>query len=230
MDLAYFMRERTAIIRLFYDKGRLPFEQLKQDIEDEVPPWRPLSFNPDYDSPEPAFLGEWMQAEQTRELVGMLAVSLLSDTLKLYFAEFERDVGFAFKDDKARQAHFRQGFIEGYRQILEHIMGDAYATCPVRFDLIEQVVLARNDIAHSSDFVSFNARHNRKTLEKHPNPFFVDEDSRVEPGALAWNALKIEVSREKLMAAVDEVEKLADWVQENNAVVWEWRRRRRSEG
>lgn len=39
MDLSYFVRERTNIIRLSYDKGRVPFEQLKCDIEEEMPPW-----------------------------------------------------------------------------------------------------------------------------------------------------------------------------------------------
>lgn len=219
MDLSYFMRERTAIIRLFYDKGQLPFEQMKKDIEDEVPPWEPPPFDPDTDHVEPPFLEEWMQAEQTRELVGMLAVSLLADTLTLYFADLEKEIGIAFVDPKERVALFRRGKVEAYRQILQAVMGDAFASCPVRFDVIEQVILARNDIAHGGDLMSVNARHNQKTLEKHPNPFFVDVDNRAQPGSLAWNVLKIEVSREKLLAAVDEVEKLAFWVQENEDAI-----------
>ena len=98
MDLSYWMRQRTDIIRLFYDKGRVPFEQLKRDIEEEVRPWEPPYFNPETDDPEPPFLAEWMQADQTRELVGMLAVSLLADTLSLYFTELEREIGIAFVD------------------------------------------------------------------------------------------------------------------------------------
>lgn len=234
MDLAYFLRERTNLIRLFYEKGRLPFEQMKQDIEDEVPPWAPPPFNPETDDPEPPFVAEWMQAEQTRELIGMLAVSLLSDTLKLYFDELEQEIGIAFTDDKARRAHFKQGWVEAYRQILQRVMGEAYATCPVRFDLIEQVVLARNDFAHNSDFVTFQTRHNKQTLEKHPNPFFVElrhqpesTESRFpdDGDPPSWRAVKIEVSRENLMTAIEEIEKLADWVQQNDEAIWEWRRR-----
>ncbi|WP_114859741.1 hypothetical protein [Azospirillum brasilense] len=226
MDLSYFMRERTRIIRLFYEEARIPFEQLKQRIEDGVSPFEPPPFNPDYDSEEPPFLNEWMEAEQTRELVGMLAVSLLSDTLRLYFMALEREIGLEFTSKEARKQHFKKGFVEAYRQILEHIMGEIYASCPIRFDLIEQVVLARNDFHHSNDFLTFQSNHNIKTLEKHPNPFFVSEDRQrwdVEQD-MPWHGLPIEVSRERLLEAITEVEKLADWVQDNDATIWAWRR------
>jgi hypothetical protein len=45
MDMAYFVRERTKIIRLFYEEGRVPFERLKQSIEDGSPPWEPPRFS-----------------------------------------------------------------------------------------------------------------------------------------------------------------------------------------
>mgnify|MGYP001147681620 CR=1 FL=1 len=43
-----------------------------------------------------------------------------------------------------------------------------------------------------------------------------------------WRRLTIEVSREKLIAAIDEVEKLADWMHQNDGAVWEWRARMRA--
>jgi hypothetical protein len=104
--LTYFLRERTKIIRLFYDKGRVPFEQLKRDIEDEVQPWESPAYSSDIDSGEPKFLEEWMQAEQTRELVGMLAVSLLSDTLKLYLDAYAAEM--AWREDKRRESNGTQ--------------------------------------------------------------------------------------------------------------------------
>ncbi|WP_287308303.1 hypothetical protein [Mesorhizobium sp.] len=229
MDLSYWMRQRTDIIRLFYDKGRVPFEQLKRDIEEEVRPWEPPYFNPDTDDPEPAFLAEWTQADQTRELVGMLAVSLLADTLSLYFVELEREIGIAFVDQKERAALFKLGKVEAYRQIIRHVMGDAFKYCPVRFDVIEQVILARNDFAHGQDFISFQTTHNQRTVERHPNPFFTNANEHLVGGDMPeWRRLTIEVSREKLMAAIDEVEKLADWVHRNDEAVWEWRARMRA--
>jgi len=229
MNLPYFLRQRTDIIRLFYDKGRVPFEQLKRDIEDEVRPWEPPPFNPDYDTGEPPFVEEWMQAEQTRELVGMLAVSLLSDTLKLYFNELEKEIGFEFNDTKTRQTLFKQGFVEAYRQILEHVTGNEFVTCQVRFDVIEQVVLARNDFSHNDNFLSMQTRHNAKTLEKHRNPFFVAPPVSGDEMPAEWRFMEIEVSRENLMAAIDEVEKLADWVQSKDRTISEWREMRRQQ-
>lgn len=224
MNLAFFLRQRTSIIRLFYDKARVPFEQLKRDIEEEVPPWEPTPFNPDYDSGEPPYMEQWTEAEQTRELVGMIAVSLLSDTLKLYFETLSREIGLSFADDKQRKDYFKNGVVEGYRRILSEIMGDEFETCRVRFDVIEQVVLARNDIAHNSDFLSFRTRHNKKTIQKHPNPFFVEAANEVDPDPAPWRFLRIEVRREQLMAAVDEVEAFADCIQQRDHVLVEWRR------
>lgn len=69
MDLDYRTRQRTDMIRLFYDKARVPFEQLKRDIEEEVRPWEPPAFNPETDDAEPAFIAG-------RELWTLIAVSL----------------------------------------------------------------------------------------------------------------------------------------------------------
>jgi hypothetical protein len=236
MDLSYFMRERTALIRLFHGRGRLPFEQMQRDIEEEVPPWEPPSVDPESYDGEPAFVEEFMQAEHVKELVGLFAVSMLADTLKSYFDEFQRDMGISFPTEKARQACFNEGWVEGNRRIIQEVMGDAYATCDVRFDLIEQVVLARNDFTHNTDFVIFQAKHNKKTHTKHPNPFFVGPDNEMETDNSLdlgdtpswWGGPKIVVSEEKLMTVIAEVEKLADWVQSNEEVMWEWERRQRA--
>lgn len=220
MNLDYWMHQRTEMIRLFYDKARVPFEQLKRDIEEGVRPWEPPPFNPDTDDGEPAFLEEWMQAEQTRELVGMLAVSLLADTLTLYFAELERELRIKFVDQSEKKTLFKLGKVEAYRQILRHVMGDVFEQCPVRFEVIEQVILARNDFAHNSSFISFQASHNEKTLEKHPNPFFIraSEQNADE----RWGDLQIEVSRENLFEAIEEVEKLARWIDQNEDSIRAW--------
>ncbi len=233
MDLSYFMRERTALIRLFYDRGHLPFADAARH-RGRGAALGAAPVQPGHRQRRAA-IRRGVHAGRARERAGgLFAVSLLSDTLKGYFEELERDLGIEFKDDKARRAHFRPGWVEAYRQIIEHVMGDAYATCTVRFDLIEQVVLARNDFAHNTDFVLFQAKHNKQTLLKHRNPFFVGPDHKelTDEDAIDlqetppwWGGPRIEISEEKLMTAIAEVEKLADWVQSNEAVMWAWQRR-----
>jgi hypothetical protein len=232
MDIARLLRERTDIIRLFYTRGQQAFVQMKLDIESEEGDWEPPQFNPDTDDGEPPFLAEWLQAEQTRELVGMLAVSLLSDTLKLYFEMMEKELRVQFTSIKERKATFKKhGFVEVYRQMLETITGAAYANCPVDFAMIEQVVLTRNAVAHNDDFFSFRTKHTEKTLKKHSNPFFVDDAAATTPGARpSYAPLMVEVSEAKIMRTVDEVEKLADWVSASEEPIWEWRQKQRSKG
>lgn len=180
MDLSHFLRERLKIVRLFLDEAPKPFEEIKQKIEAQEPPYEPGYFDPDYDDPsEPPFQEEWQRADQTAEIIPMLAISLLSDSLKVYFGEFEKDIGLEFETESARSKHFRKyGMVEGYRLILAHIMGDVFAGCPIRFDLIEQVVLARNRFHHGDDILTFKATHDRSTLAKHENPFFLSNEQR----------------------------------------------------
>ena len=51
-----------------------------------------------------------------------------------------------------------------------------WADCPIRFDVIEQVVLARNWAQHGGYLSSLIVPHDSKTLRKHPQPFFANED------------------------------------------------------
>lgn len=39
MDVAWFLKERTAFLRFFYETGAQPFLDIKQKIEDEVEPF-----------------------------------------------------------------------------------------------------------------------------------------------------------------------------------------------
>lgn len=229
MDLSYFLRERLKIIRLFLDEAPKPFEEIKRKIEAEEEPYVPGYFDPygNEDPNEPPFQEDWERAGQTAEIIPMLAISLLSDSLKVYFGELERDFGLEFDPKSSRDKHFRKhGMVEGYRLILEHIMGDAFKDCPIRFGLIEQVVLARNRFHHGDDILTFKATHDRAMLTKHENPFFLSDEQFefVEP-QLPWKRLpEIVVTREKVLEALDEVERMGDWIWANDRAVQEWMR------
>ena len=99
-----------------------------------------------------------MEAETGAEVLGQSCVSLLSDTLKLYFETLrKRVIGYAF-DNKLEAIQSKQGFVAANKVALGEILKTDWADCPICFDVIEQVVLARNSgsarrlslIAHSS--------------------------------------------------------------------------------
>ena len=227
MDARYFLKSRTDFIRFFYEEAAKRFTAIKHQIDEELPPFDDPPYSED---PEPAYLEEWMDAEAAGGVLGIACVSMLSDSLKLYFKTLEeRVVGFSFGD---RKQAFRKGFVPAYLGALEEILDTDWSNCSVDLDLIEQVVLARNRGQHGDDLTSFDVRYDEATLEKHPRPFFVSDDElsvlTSEQGSLA-SLLRptLKVGAAQLSRALDEVDALAEWIESRLDKADEWRLRQR---
>lgn len=210
MDVEYILKERTKFIRYFYDNGVVGFRETLRKIEDQEEPFVP----PYSEDAEPPFVAEYMDATYGIGAVGVAALSMLSDTLKVFFMTWEKLLGVEFP--KEWQARFRkEGFVAVYRDAFGQIAKDDWATCSVDFAVIEQVVLARNDAQHGDSLHSFQPSHGPKTVSKYSPPFFVTE---YEKGAAkeelaGFAGVDISISREDLWVATEEVEKLADWME-----------------
>lgn len=228
MDASYFLEQRTKFIKQFYDGAVSSFRETMRLIEHELPPFVP----PYSEDPEPAFLEEWIDAATSEQLVGVTCVSFLSDSLKLYFATLKRDViGFRFDDEKRA---FRDGFVEAYRDALGDILDTDWSHCPADFDIIEQIVLARNRGQHGTSFVAMDVQHDGYTLRRYPSPFFARDSeqfgsSRIDGSFASLFAPSVEVTRDKLFTAIEHVERLARWIDGRGAEVDEWRERARTE-
>lgn len=221
MDAAFFLRLRTRFIRSYYAKGVEPFREIQRKIGAEEAPYDepPPTFDPEYG--EPPFIEEWAEADDAAQVVGRSAVSLLSDSLKLYFKALEQQLEFHLSADGERTAT-KEGFLSAYRVAVGEILGADYATCPARFDVIEQIVLARNRVQHGEHLSILSARHDSRTLKKHRDLIFASEaelrmwvDGGSDPSI--WLAPRIEITAQNLSAAITEVEKLADWIEERIA-------------
>lgn len=229
MDATYFLKNRTALIRTFYSTGAQGFVDLKQKIETGQPPFDDPPYSED---PEPPYLSEWMDAETALDILGMAALSMLSDSLKLYLNTLaDRVIGFSFDNPKAA---FKQGFVPAYFAALGEILETDWSDCQVDRALIEQIVLVRNRGQHGEDLASFTVTLDAKMLDKHPHPFFVSEDElsalTTEDGSLGSFLMPtIRVSSAGLQRAVDEVDALADWIEARLDRAHAWRMRQRSE-
>jgi hypothetical protein len=225
MDATYFLKRRTRFIKYLYKEGSKPFAEIQEGIQDERPPYD----NPPYsEDPEPPYLEAWMDAGTARDVLAMSCLSLLSDTLKLYFETLRsRVIGFSFTQP---EKVFQDGFIVAYKAVLGEILATDWADCPADLALIEQIVLARNRGQHGSSLLSLDVTHDAKTLTKHPRPFFVSEDEYrtwIASGGRPDSGLtpSIEVTPETLFAAIDSVERLADWIDGRLDKAWAWRAR-----
>jgi hypothetical protein len=226
MDAVFFLKERTSFIRFFYDVSAAAFRNIQAKIEAKESPFD----NPPYsEEPEPPYLEEWMEAETGVEVLGQSSVSLLSDTLKLYFETLrKRVIGYAF-DKELESIQSKQGFVAANKLALGQILKTDWTDCPARFDVIEQVVLARNRAQHGGDLSSLRVSHDGKTLRKHLQPFFATEDELKlwtdaggDPEAF-FTAPSLKISRDNLFAAIVEIEQLADWIEGRLDKAWEWR-------
>lgn len=229
MDATFFLKNRTALIRTFYSTGAQGFVDLKAKIETGQPPFDHPPYSED---PEPPYLSEWMDAETALDILGMAALSMLSDSLKLYLNTLaDRVIGFSFDNPKDA---FRKGFVPAYFAALGEILATDWSDCPVDRGLIEQIVLVRNHGQHGEHLTTFSVTLHAKMLEKHPQPYFVSEEElsalTAGDGSLGSFLMPtIRVTAAGLQHAVDEVEALANWIEARLDRAHAWRIRQRSE-
>ena len=211
MDVYFFLKQRTDLIRHFYDAASAPFVKIKRCIKDALPPFDA----PPYDeSGEPPFLTEWLQADVEHELVGRAAVSMLSEALKQFFVTWERRTWTEPPCSKCFKKAFESGFIAGYVACFAEGFDLDWSTCPADMGVLKQVVLARNRAQHS-DLVLDHLTHDEKSLEAFPRPFFVrPEDEGEDASGSAFLSPTIHISREKLFAAIEHTERLGSWLQQ----------------
>ena len=133
MDLAFFLRERTALIRHFFDTASAPFIETKRQIEAGEPPFHDPPWD---DSGEPAFMKEWARADVELELLGRACITMLSESIKHYFKGWERYAPLTPAAKKTMTRGFVRAYVNHYSAALG-IQG-----CPADLDVIEQVVLA----------------------------------------------------------------------------------------
>lgn len=217
MDVAYFLRRRTSFIRWYYSAGVEPFRDIQRRIDHALSPYDELPSGYDPEDGKPAYLAEWIEADEAAQVVGRSAVSLLSDTLKLYFKALEAQLGFSFdKEDMARAK--KEGFVAAYKSALREVLKLDWADCPVDFDVIEQVVLARNRSQHGDDLATLWPRHDAASLSEHQDLIFASERELkmwVEEGANpdTWIAPRVDITDQSLHEAIAAVDDLADCIE-----------------
>lgn len=213
MDVEFFLTERTKFIRAFYDDAISSFAERKRLIECEKSPFEP----PYSEDGEPAFLSEWIDAEAGIELIGRTCVSMLSDSLKLYFSEWERQLGITCRN-KCKKQFKERGFLHGFRTCFQQNTYVDWTNGPFDLDVIEQVILARNDSQHPTEITNLSVGHKGAVREGKRSLVFVREVERdliPEVGSLGWSIMspKIHVTRENLFEAIENIEGLVKWLE-----------------
>jgi hypothetical protein len=214
MDIESFLKLRTAFIRYFYENAVRPFNEIKTAIENEEAPYIP----PYSEDGEPPFIEEWMDADQGLDTVGHACISMLSSSLQLFLKSWvnrlEKEHGMKFNPDFKKE-----GWFNGYKQIFMQLELPL-SQCTIDLDVVEQVTLARNRVQHPEDLTELRVNHSESDLKRFPKPFFASETElymaiRDEDDSVTWWLRpSVKSTREKILAAIDQVEALCSWLEE----------------
>lgn len=213
MDILFFLKDRTRLIRQYYEHAASSFDEIIRKIEAEEEPYVP----PYSEDGEPPFLSEWIEADELREVTGRCCLSMLSASLQLYFRTWEHSLG--VNCGGAFKAAFKsEGLIGGYRACLASCADIDWSQCPADLGIIEQVVLARNRDQHPENITSLRVTHAQKDRQRFSRPFFMSEHEatlfQADDEPRRFMSPSVHVSRDKLMTAIEQVERLCEWLEE----------------
>jgi len=142
MDVRYFLSRRLDFIRQFYEMSSAPFIERKRLIEAEEEPFVP----PYSEDPEPAYLEEWLEAEESLQVLGRTCISMLAAVFHLYFKTWERQIGVPV--DASLKGDFKNGWFNGYKAYFARHFRIRFEDGPFRLGVLEEIVLVRNRAQH----------------------------------------------------------------------------------
>ncbi len=226
MNVHYFLKARTRFIRQFYDDAAFPFTERKRKIEVGEEPFVP----PYSEDGDPPFEVEWIEADESLDVLGQACISMLAATLQLYFKEWVDEIHRRFGSDQLakvgigrpqdNKAAFKEGWINGYRAFFQDKLKIDWTDVPSNLGVLQEVVLTRNRAQHPERIMSFRIDQSQRDAMKYPRSFFADElelkvfaDAPEVPAE--WvRPWRLNVTRGKLFAAVDEVDGFCAWLEE----------------
>ncbi|WP_020507813.1 hypothetical protein [Lamprocystis purpurea] len=217
MDVRYFLGERLAFIQQLYVNCCAPFVDRQRKIDAEEEPYIPL-YNEDPDSP---FLSEWLEAEDSIQVIGYTCVSMLSASFHLYLKSWEVELGVPV--DAGYKSIFKNhGWFNGYKHYFRAQFGVIFEECPCDIGLLEELTLARNRVQHLETISNQYPRYSEQDLQKMPSPYFINDAQRSMVAAMAEGERDwllppvIHVTEEKIFAAISEIARFAKWLEETD--------------
>lgn len=212
MDVFYFINRRLDFIRQLYATTSEPYLERKQKIEAEEEPFVP----PYSEDGEPAFLKEWLEADESLHVLAYSCVSMLAAALHLYLETWVSQSGIPV-DEALKKSFKKVGWFPGYKTHFSQRFAIDFDAYPGRLGLLEEVVLARNRFEHPPSITSLRTQYADADLKKLPHPFFVDEREAAlfadaEEDEISWFIRPtLHVTKEQLVAAITMVESFAQW-------------------
>jgi hypothetical protein len=213
LDVRHFLERRLSFVSQLYTNSAVSFVERKRMIEAEEEPFVP----PYSEDGEPPFLVEWLEAEESLQVLGHACVSMLAASFHLYLKATERQLrvpaGGKYKAD------FKRGWFNGYKAYFLGEFNVVFEDSQCNISLLEELVLARNRVQHPESITSRSTHYSKDDLKKVHSPYFIDGRdielfSAQEEGERNWlMPPAIHVTPEKFLSAVSEVGRFTEWLE-----------------
>jgi hypothetical protein len=214
VDVGYFLKDRIVFIKQFYDAASLPFTEKKRKIEAEEEPFVP----PYSEDAEPFFLNEWIEADESLQVLGYACISMLAAALHLYFKTWEAELKVPVDKSIKADDFKKKGWFNGYKAYFAAQIGVDFKQSPADLVILEEIVLARNRIQHPDDLLTPRTSYLPADIEKMPRVFFANDAelgllSDVERSEKSWLFPPyVHITEKNLLSAAMEVEKFTNWL------------------
>lgn len=214
MDVLYFLNERTAFIRQFYERASAPFVERIRLIEAGDEPFAP----PYSEDGEPPFLEEWIEADESLDALGHACISMLSASLQLFLQTWN-DILHLECGDKYRKQFTKGGWLNGFRVCFEDVVGVGWEQSPTNLAMLEEMALVRNRVQHPKELHTVRVQHSRHDYEKLGRRLiFTDQFGKnvvedLGEGEFSWiMGSMVKVSSDQLTEALSAVEAFCEWL------------------
>ena len=204
--------DKLNFIRRFYEITSEPFTETKRKIEQHEEPFS----RSDIEDEEPPYLVEWLDANESLNILGKACLSLLQDALMKYVSAFVEH--YAPSDarvtwDSLTDPTLKKNRILKYKQLFLGRYNIDWEASSIAVDRVEEIILARNGIQHGGNFYNLEHRQGNDYFERFPDSIFADELEReLYPAGEAAQPYRITVSKDNLFAAIQSVEEFCTYL------------------
>jgi hypothetical protein len=205
---------KLDFIRCFYSIASEPFVTTMYKIEKHEEPYH--QFNTEEE--EPPFLVEWLDADESLNILGKSCLCLLQNAFKNYLDGFVENYTYGLsKEVMGRSPSNSKGknWFEKYRNYFLHVYGIDWTKSSVDILFLEEVNFVRNDIQHGGMFYSLEHRQNAEYFKRFPASIFAEEWVTGGPG-------RVVVSKDNLFIAIQAIEDFCSYLEREWERLAEW--------
>lgn len=213
MNVRYFLTERLNFIRQFYLTASTPYLDRKSKIEAGEEPFVP-PYSEDGESP---FMKEWIEADESLDVLTYSCISMLAAALRLYLKAWVKESGIAVDQTHFNKVKSKNGWLAASLDHFSQRLNIDITDTSINLQLLEEVVLARNLVEHPPTIASLRPHFSDADLKKLRRPFFVDEIeaallANTGEGEKSWLMRpRLHITHAQLIEVTDEIERLAEW-------------------